>query len=305
MMSRAEPVRRLALLSLGVALGMFSSSEAHSDQGFRIQPGPGLPFGEDQLRRLVEPRLAAGQAPACATVAVTAAAEPGALVVSCPDRRAEVWIGDRTGEDAARVVAVVLADLLAARKEAPAPRAPAVAASPTAVTTAAQPAPTPARQRWAIWAAPGVAWGTSTGMAFEPHLGAGWALSPRVGLLLDAGFSRVSDRSPKLEIEATVDMVPVRAGAAVTLGPAALQAGAVLRGYRARAATSSDGVRPGAFIAGTWTLVRWWPVHPYVTAGLDVYAEKLEVRVDELVTLTAGTLTPWLAVGAQWSGASP
>lgn len=305
MMSRADPVRRLALFSLGVALGMFSSTEAHGDQGFRIQPGPGLPFGEDQLRRLVEPRLAAGAAPACDTVAVATAAEPGSLVVSCPDRRAEVWIGDRTGEDAARVVAVVLADLLAARKEAPAPRAPAVAASPPAVTAGAPLAPAPGRQRWAIWAAPGVAGGTSAGFAFEPHVGGGWEVSHRVGLLLDVGFARVSDVSPKLGIQATLDTVPVRGGASVALGPAALQGGAVVRVYRAHAATASDGVRPGAFIAGTWTFGRRWPVHPYVTAGLDVYAEKLEVRVDELVTLTAGTLAPWLAVGAQWSGASP
>jgi hypothetical protein len=102
-----------------------------------------------------------------------------------------------------------------------------------------------------------------------------------------------------------METVPVRAGAAVTLGPVALQAGVVVRGYRAHAATARIGVRPGAFVAGTWTLARQWSVHPYVTAGVDVYAETLEVRVDELVTLTAGTLAPWLAVGAQWSGPRP
>jgi hypothetical protein len=272
---------------------------------FRIQAGPGLPFGDGELRRMVAVRLRGLESSACSPVSVTTGPEAGLLVISCPDRRAEVWVGDRTGEDASRMVAIVLADLVTAEIAASPPSTGATAAPPVVQSAPPAAAPAPARGRWSVWAVPGAAWDTSARTAFEPHVGVGWMLSRRAGLSLDAGWSRVSASPSKLPVAAELDALPVRAGGTLALGPATLAAGAVARGFHAHAANGHFGVRPGAYVGGAWTFLPRWPLHPYVTLGLDVYADKLEVRLDEQVALTAGRLSPWAGIGAVWSSTRP
>ena len=100
-------------------------------------------------------------------------------------------------------------------------------------------------------------------------------------------------------------MVPVRAGATLTAGAWRLSAGAAVGGFRARAGDTELGARVGGFLAADWVLRRWTPLHPYVTAGLDLDARALDVRVDGVSTLTAGHLAPWIALGLMWSRARP
>jgi hypothetical protein len=222
------------------------------------------------------------------------------VVVACPDRRAEVSIGDRTGEEAAREVAIVLADLLLAHP--PARLQPLAAGAAQRAVAPSAPAPT-ARARWSFWLAPGVAWNTSRGAAFEPHLGAGWSLSGPLGLLVDVGFAAVSATTPKVSAATTVEMLPLRAGGALTLGSWRLSAGAAVRGFRAQSGNAELGARLGGFVGADWVFRRWSPLHPYLAAGLDVYAQKLDVRLDGISTLGADHLAPWIALGVLWSRA--
>jgi hypothetical protein len=224
------------------------------------------------------------------------------VILTCPDRRADVSVGDRRGEEAAREVAIVLADILMAPAAPPPQRSPAAAASGVAVE--AGPAPVPA-SRWSFWVAPGIAWSTSAGAAFEPHAGAARSVHGPFGLLVDLGFAQASATAPKLTATADLQMLPVRAGGALTLGPWRFSAGAALRGYRAQSATTSTGVRFGGFVGADWVFRRWTPLDPYLAAGLDLYAQKLDVRVDGTSTLTGDRLAPWIALGILWSRARP
>jgi len=202
------------------------------------------------------------------------------------------------------MVAIVLIDLAAAPPAGPPPPLPAASPAPL-LALAAAPAARPAPSRWSFRLAAGPAWGFSDGVALQPMAGAGWSPSPRIRLGIDLGFAHHVGSTPKILSPAVVDALPLRAGAGLSLGAARLEAGAALGGYRAHAANDQLGLRAGAFISAGWTFRGWSSLHPYLAAGLDAYARKLEVRVDEQVALTAGTLAPWLAAGLAWSRGAP
>jgi hypothetical protein len=272
----------------------------------RIQVGAGLPFGEAELRRLVDVRLSTPPAEACAEVRVEAG-EGGVVVVTCSDRRGEVWIGERAPEDAARTVAVVLADLVTAAPAVPVP-ARAAPAPEAAVVARVEPVatPPPAPPRLSLWLAPGLsAGGAGAGAAFEPRAGVGWALGPRLRMLLDLGFAHASGTELKSAAAVAIDTVPLRAGVGLALGPLELQAGAVGRGFRAHSGSAQLGARSGGWAAGVWAprssssrAARSFTL--FVTVGLDAYLQKLEIRVDDRPALSAGRLAPWAAVGVAW-----
>ncbi len=298
---RQRVIQALVGIVLEMALRSLGRCQTPVCPTVRVAAGAALPFEAQDLERLVRMRMRDGTACGCPVVDV-GPADGGAIAVSCPDRRAEVSIDGRTGEQAARMVAIVLIDLASAPAEA----VPAqTTGRPPAPVLASAPAARPAGSRWSFRLAAGPAWGYSDGAAFEPSAGAGWSPSRRFRVGIDVGFARHSANSPKVAVPAVVDALPLRAGVGLSLSGARLEAGAVLRGYRAHAATSQLGVREGAFAAAGWTFPGWSSLHPYVTAGVDVYTRKLEVRVDELVALTDGTLAPWLAAGLLWSGGAP
>jgi hypothetical protein len=311
MARRAGRIPRGVHLVMGMALQMAASSPGRAEPAaacpvVRTPSDRALPFDADDLLRLIRLRL--GDAPRCAcpTVEVSPGEVPGVVVVTCPDRRAEVSVGERTGEAAAREVAIVLADIvLAPPSSSPPQPAPTLTAAPTAAALESRPAPPAAPARWSFWAAPGVAWSTSAGAAFEPHVGAGRALAGRFGLLVDVGFAEVSATTPKTAQALDVEMLPVRAGASLRLGAWRLSAGAAVRGFRANAGTTELGGRIGGFAAADWVFPRWSPLHPYVTAGLDLYAESLDVSINGISTLTGGHFAPWIALGVLWSRARP
>lgn len=290
---------------MGLALHISASSAGRCEPAcpvVRTAPGAALPFDASDLSRLVHLRLRDAPGCACPTVDVRPGEAPGLVILTCPDRRAEVSVGDRTGEAAARQVAIVLADILLA-PAAPRPEPPPRAALPV-VAVRSGPTPAPA-SRWSFWLAPGIAWGTSAGAAFEPHGGAARSLHGPFGLMIDVGFARASATAPKLTATADLQTLPVRAGGALTVGPWRLSAGAALRAYRAQSGTTSSGVRLGGFVGADLVFRRWAPFDPYLAAGLDLYAQKLDVRVDGISTLTGDHLAPWIALGILWSRARP
>jgi len=290
---------------MGIALQISAPSAGRCEPACPVvqtAPGAALPFDASDLSRLVHLRLRDAPGCPCPTVDVGTGETPGLVVLTCPDRRADVSVGDRTGEVAARQVAIVLADILLA-PAAP----PAQGSSPATVPVEAaqsSPARAPA-SRWSFWLAPGIAWGTSAGAAFEPHAGAARSLLGPFGLLVDVGFADSSATAPKLTATADLLTVPVRVGGVFTRGPWRFSAGAALRGYRAQSGTTSTGVRLGGFVGADWVFRRWAPFDPYLAAGLDLYAQTLDVRVDGMSTLTGDHLGPWIALGILWSRARP
>jgi hypothetical protein len=124
-------------------------------------------------------------------------------------------------------------------------------------------------------------------------------------LLVDVGFAEVSATPAKSSEAVDVAMLPIRAGGGLALGSWRVNAGATVRGFRARAASTELGARFGGFLSADWIFRRWSPLHPYVTAGLDVYARRLDVRLDGLSALTGDHLAPWIALGVLWSRATP
>ena len=289
------------LMAIGFQMAALPSGRCESATCPVVRtPPPGtLPFDASQLLRLIRLRLPDTTRCACPSVDVSPGEAPGVVIVACPDRRAEVSLGDRTGEEAAREVAIVLADILLA----PAPRPQPVRAMPTEVVAAGPATTEPSR--WSFWGAPSVAWGTNAGAAFEPHVGVGRSLAGPLGWLVDIGFAKLSATAPKSTQSVGVEMVPLRAGGALTLGPWRLSAGAVVRGFRANAGNADLGARFGGFVAADWVLRRWSPLHPYLTAGLDVYTQTLDVRLDGISTLTGDHLAPSIALGVLWSRVRP
>jgi len=286
---------------LEVALRSAGRCQAPVCPSVRVAPGSALPFGADDLERLVRMRMRDAAGCGCPIVDVGPVAG-GAIAVSCPDRRAEVALEGRTGQEAARMVAIVLIDLASAPAAAAAQPPPA---SPPVAVLASPPAARPAASRWSFRLSAGPAWGFSDGAVLEPTAGAGWSPSPRVRLGIDLGFARHAASTPKTAAPVALDAVPLRAGVGLSLGAARLEVGATLRGYRARAGTVQTGLREGGFVAASWTFRGWSSLHPTLSAGVDIYARPLEVRVDEQVALTAGTLAPWLAAGLAWSRGAP
>lgn len=275
------PRRALGWVGLALVAG-----PARADPSLRVQQAAGLPFAEEELVEALA--LRAPVAPAHARDAVTVAVEPsgaGRVAIDVQGRRVEAEVGERTGPEAARLVALLVVD--AARPPLSLERAP-----------------DPARASW--FAAPMFnLMLTDAGTSLEPTVGLGWRLGRRARLLLSLGYARarVVDRSGAGVM--TLDTVPVRAGAGVTAGPIELQAGLVARGYRAAALTSALGARPGAWAGAVWAVPLRGPWRPFVIAALDAHPQRLELRRAGQPLLSAGYLSPWVGAGLAFGGAAP
>jgi hypothetical protein len=247
----------------------------------RVEQEADLPFAADELRAAVALRLPERGEALEVTVAPAA---PGRVVLDARGRRMDLWIGDRTGGEAARLVAILIVDAV---------RAP--------VELGDLPPP---RGRWSLFLAPAVGLFTDAGVSFEPTAGLGWSLGRRGRLLLSLGYARALVEDPRGRLMVAVEVVPVRAGAGLSAGPLELQAGVVAQGYRAVAGTARTGVRPGGWLA----LACWLPgtrwARPFLAAGADLYGQRLELRLDGRPALTAGQVGPWAALGVTF-GAGP
>jgi hypothetical protein len=194
----------------------------------------------------------------------------------------EAQLGEKTGPEAARLVAVLLVD---------------VVRSPLRIEAS------PPVGAFSVLLAPALSFAVSDGTAsFEPTLGVGLRLTDRVRLLLTVGYARaeVADKTGALAL--ILDTVPARAGLGLAVGPFELQAGALARGFRAAAVSSTLGVRPGGWLAAVWPLPLALPVRPFVIVAADLYAERLELRRSGQRLLTAGHLAPWAGLGLAWTG---
>jgi hypothetical protein len=241
--------------------------------GLKVQ-GAGLPFTEEELREAVALRLPGAGA---GDGLVVTPAEPGRVRLERAGRQVDVWIGERQGEDAVRLVALVVVDVLRP--------APVVATGPPA--------------RWSLFLAPGVNAGLSdAGASFEPTAGVGLRLTDRTRLVLAFGYARAQANLGARRL--TLDTIPVRLGAGVRVGPVELQAGALARGHLAAGDVAQLGVRPGGWAAVLWRVPVRGALWPYLSLGCDALLERLELRLGGRPALASGNLAPWAAAGVGW-----
>ena len=249
---------------------------------------PGLPFSTGELAQALLARLSPADEPAPPRLKVEPAGADR-VAIQVGDRSRVVQIGERTGPDAARVVALVIAELLSDGGDAPqeeggAPSAPAVTVArssnedPASLLTSAplvpsRPSPPPRLC---------VTGGGTKGLGSEELLaatldvdvvlpyGPGWArVAPSAGLALmpkrnDGTFDEVAFRSA---------IVRLLAGA--SWGPLDLLAGPFAAAYTITGATEHAGVLLGGEAIARAALPLSRRVSLIAAARADIYANRV------------------------------
>jgi hypothetical protein len=307
-------------LALGAAARPASGQETSSDSpGPAPAPlaavDPGLPFSTGELAQALLARLSPADEPGPPQLKVEPAGAD-AVTIQVGDRKRVVQIGERTGPAAARVVALVIAELLsdgpnAAQEEGGA--APAVTVARSQNETAAP----------VLISSPSVASGLSPpprlcvtggatkGLGTEELLagtidadvvlpyGPAWArVAPSAGFALmpkrnDGTFDEVGFRSAVGRLLAGGDF-----------GPLELLGGPFLAAYSITGATEHAGVLLGGEALARFTLPLSRRLSLVAAARFDVYANRVRVRwVDGggYATPRAGVS---IGVGVAWDWSS-
>ena len=236
------------------ALGLCVRPVARAQGATDAAPAPrfptdpdALPFSEIELQQALLARLLPSEGEPGPAAARVAAAGPGTVSVRVGDQTRVVVVGDRTGTAAARVVALVIAELMSVRTTSPVTApvgAPALSAelgptTATAVRTSSDAAP--GGRPWRLSATGGASKGvggdelvaaTLDSDLVIPLRDGRWRLSPSVGLKYtptrDAGtFHEVSFRS-----------VVARLLGGAAWGPVDLLAGPFVSAYAIGGATT-------------------------------------------------------------------
>jgi len=204
-------------------------------------------------------------------------------VVTVDGRSRTVYLGDRRGAEAARLVALVAAGLTI---DAPAPIDAPAAPAPRA--------PTPRRPTLAVSGLVGSADG-----ALAPGIGAEVASAGALGWVVAVGAAR-HDAAPAAAGAVSVYRVPIRLAVAARQGVAEVSGGAVLAVVVARGGSGDQAIIPGLSLTGGVAL----PITPTwaITArvGVDAMAARRVYRWDGATVADTGRLLPWLALGLRW-----
>jgi len=260
-----------------------------------------LPFSETELQQALLARvLSAGEGSGQPRTRVDRVS-PGVVAVLVGDRTQVVALGERTGVSAARVVALVIAELLAARQTVgTAERAPAVAAgrvdSPVPVAATAVPAPpSVAPAPLSVAPAPGapsrftkfsvaVTGGASRGTGSQERLvgtlnadvsiggGRRWRLVPSVGLI-----GMPTENARRLdEVSFLAGTLRVLAGG--VWGPVDLLAGPFFEVYRIGGATEHSGTLVGGELVARVTAPLSARLRLVTGLRLDAYINRVRVH---------------------------
>lgn len=204
-------------------------------------------------------------------------------VVTVDGRSRTVYLGDRHGADAARLVALVAAGL---SLDAPAP-----IDAPTAI------APTAQAQRRPTLAVSGVV--SAADGALTHGVRAEVASAGTLSWIVAVGAER-RDVGPAAPDAVTLFRVPVRVDLAARHGVAEVSGGAVLAVTVARGGSGDQAIIPGLAVTGGVAL----PVGPAwavtVRVGVDAMATRRVYRWDGATVADTGRIVPWLALGLRW-----
>jgi hypothetical protein len=285
----------VAVAMLGLSLlGVLSPARAQGSGD--APPAPltltdpdALPFSDTQLQQALLARLLPSLDEPGPAAARVAAAGPGAVSVQVGGQSRVVDVGDRTGTAAARVVALVIAELMTARRPSAVPvpiGAPAPPTEPTPETAAVaradlQPAGGIGGRAWRVAAVGGVSKGlggeelalaTLDTAVVIPHGDSRWRLSPSMGL----SFMPMHNAGTLNEVSFVSAVARLLGG--VAWGPIDLLAGPFVSAYAIGGATAHDGFLVGGEALGRVAAPLSRTLRLAVEARLDGYANRVRVR---------------------------
>lgn len=255
-----------------------------------------LPFSETELQQALLARvLSAGEGPGQPRTRVERVSS-GVVAVHVGDRTQVVALGERTGVSAARVVALVIAELLAARQTTgtaePAPAVAAgridspapVAALPPVALAPPPVAPTPAAPSRPTKLSVAVTGGASKGTGSQERLagtlnadvsiggGRRWRLVPSVGLI-----GMPTENARRLdEVSFLAGTLRVLAGG--VWGPVDLLAGPFFEVYRIGGATEHSGTLAGGELVARVTAPLSARLRLVTGLRLDAYINRVRVH---------------------------
>lgn len=216
--------------------------------------------------------------------------EGGRAFVEVDGGRREVDLGAWTGEEAARLVAVLALDL--AQPE-----------GPTIATARLPPAPTErALRRVGIAGSLLVPWGQPGLLAHaEPTAEVAAEVAWGVGGFVSAGYRRIEAGEGRAAL--AMDEIPVRAGVGARRGWFEMRLGGTVRPHT----VSGAGSYRGALWGGTASASARWRLASGLalvfSAGLDVFRNRFVFAVGQDTVLSTAWLGPWLGAGLSWEGA--
>lgn len=283
----------------------------------RLQVEGKLPFSEQDLVDLVRLRLPLARDGVRAVVRTSG---QDRVVIQVGRSQREARIDEQSALDSARLVALLLLDLVA-DQQAPGPPRP-----PPSPSTVARPASPPRSTL------PRVRLNLSTLASFVNSSAAVAGVEPVLGLdvrllgtwmwaTLEAGYLWAPSRRVYAPQYASWDVsftaVPVRSGLALRLGWFELRGGAVVEPFWIGGPVEDRGVRVGGTVAlrGSLALGRWLALH--FTAGVDLFPSRDSYSVwigddcggwtgmtcgYEEQVITTSWAVPWVGLGLAFQG---
>jgi hypothetical protein len=286
--------------------------------------GAALSFSAAELAAAVGLRLTlTSDAAVGATPVVVTSPSPGQVAIASGWRRREIDVADAPAAEAARLVALMIVDLVRPEVALPPPASvpapPPKVASPTAAATppsaaasaavAARAAPSRSDARLpprlTLAAAMGIAARTTdAGASASPTVEVRLALGSRARLVLAAAFDHAEALVREGDMQSTlaVTTLPVRLGVGARLGFVEVRAGGLVRTYLASGLASRGGAVGGMFAAVAVELPLGSTLVPFGVVGVDVHPQAVAFQVAGQTVLELGRFAPWLAVGLAWRG---
>ncbi len=261
-----------------------------------------LPFSDVQLQQALLARLLPSPSEPGPPRAQVEPAGPGVVSVRVGDRKRTVTVGDRTGTAAARVVALVIADLLTAgppsdetASGAPQHQSVEIATLPAA-TAEIQPVVPEARRRWRLVVAGGASKGTGASELVAGALNADLVVAPRNGrfkLAPSLGFTMMPTRNAGMLDEVSFWGVAARMLAGFSHGPVDVLGGPIASAYAIGGATTHSGFLFGGEVMARVAAPLSRRVRLAVDARADAWANRVRVH-----WVTPGTYaTPRVGLG--------
>jgi hypothetical protein len=280
-----HPVLVLLSLTIAVLLAPFGGNRAKADVEI-VCSGP-LPFSRAELEgalRARRPLLGV-----LSSVEVRAEDSGRSLVRVGTAERELDWNG-RTGEEAARLVAVLVLDL--ARADAPMiVRSPAASASSGGASR-------PIRVGLTL-ESPFDQDGVDAHL--QPTLDLAVDMTSGVAAFVTAGYRRVAAATSAGALD--MDEFPLRAGLAYGRRWLELRLCALARPYTVGGAGTHRGTIWGGGVAAAMR----WPVRRrlavVLAAGLDVSRSRVLFSIDQQPVLSTAWIAPWLGAGLAWESA--
>lgn len=269
-----------------------------------------LPFSDAELQQALLARLLPASSEPGPPAARVEPAGPGVVTVRVGSRTRAVAVGDRTGSAAARVVALVIAELLTAGgpEEAPAVVTPArqpveTSAGATEAAGELQLVLPEARRRWRLVVTGGATRGTGADEWAAGTLNADLVIAPRAGRLKLApslGLTMMPTRNPGELNEVSFRGLTARLLGGFGRGPVDVLAGPIASAYAIGGATAHSGFLFGGEILARVAAPLSRRVRLAVDARVDGWANRVRVHWADGGSYATPRVGFGIGVGLAW-----